>query len=103
MPVVDRLAPLREHAERNMRNRTFVLNEDGTTSSVKSGSVEDSRLNGGKPTLIPFVYDGRVVDVREAIDRAVESGIEFPAFNTNEEATRASRALSDSLFVGQLR
>jgi hypothetical protein len=66
-------------------------------SSVLSGSVEDPRLNGGKPTLIPFLYEGRQVDPIEAADRAVDSGRVWPSFKTNEEATAASKKLSSRL------
>lgn len=85
------------HARANAESGNTVTNEDGTVSSVRSGSVEDKRLNGGKPTLIPFVYEGRVVDVKEAVQRAVESKKVFPSFDTNEEATIISRQISGSL------
>lgn len=85
------------HARANFESGNTVANEDGTVSSVLSGSVEDKRLNGGKPTLIPFVYGGRDVGVKEAVRRAVESKKVFPSFDTNEEATIISKQISDSL------
>ena len=88
---------LRRHSHFNATNDGLVHNDDGSVSSVRSGSVEDKRLNNGRPTLIPFVYDGKVVDVKEAVKRAVESKGVFPAFDTNEEATAASIKISDSL------
>lgn len=85
------------HARSNKALNKTLGNEDGTTSSVRSGSVEDGNLNGGRPTLIPFIYDGKLVGVKEAIERAVQSGKTFPAFDTNDEATITSRQISDRL------
>lgn len=88
----------------NLKRHSFQNQISGNTkdnSSVKSGSVEDARLNDGKPTLIPFVYDGRILEgpdgQREAVDRAVDSGIVYPAFDTNDAATAASIKLSKRL------
>lgn len=84
----------------NLKRHSF---ENATTgnkmgnASVKSGSVEDARLNGGKPTLIPFLYKGRVVSPQEATDLAVASGRVWPSFNTNDEATAASKKISSNL------
>ncbi len=39
------------------RKRKTIQNEDGTTSSIRSMSVEDERLNEGRPTLIPSIWD----------------------------------------------
>jgi len=66
-------------------------------SSVLSGSVQDPRLNGGRPTLIPFLYDGRKVSPQEAVDLAIKSGRVWPAFDTNEAATAASQGVSHRL------
>ena len=66
-------------------------------ASIRSGSVEDSRLNGGKPTLIPFVHNGLLLSASAATDAAVASGKTFPAFDTNEQATVASKELSARL------
>jgi len=84
----------------NIKRHSFENKISGLgfgTSSVLSGSVEDPRLNGGKPTLIPFLYEGRQVDPIEAVDRAVASGRVWPAFKTNDAATAASKKLSSRL------
>ena len=88
----------------NLKRHSF---ENATTgnkmgnSSVLSGSVEDERLNGGRPTLIPFVYKGRVADKPgEAVELALASGRVWPSFDTNEAATKASKRISHRL--GQL-
>ena len=95
----DPLEPLRAHAQSNIDRGTTVRNPDGSTSTVRSGSVEDSRLNGGRPTLIPFVWEGRIVDPDEAIRRAIESGTAWPAFDSNDQATEASKLISESIRV----
>lgn len=84
----------------NIKRHSFENTVTGNTlgnASVRSGSVEDKRLNNGKPTLIPFLYEGRVVNVKEAVERAVESGRIWPAFDTNDEATMASKKISNRL------
>ena len=86
------LENLKRHSSENIARGTNVGNQ-----SVRSGSVEDERLNGGKPTLIPFVYDGRVVEIEEAVERAIKSKRQWPAFDTNEQATVASKRLSKSI------
>jgi hypothetical protein len=88
----------------NLKRHSFENQVSGRgrgNSSVLSGSVEDPRLNGGKPTLVPFLYEGRVVEGAEAVDRAVASGRVWPAFNTNDEATVASKKLSFRLGAQQ--
>jgi len=84
----------------NLKRHSFENATRGLTKgnqSVRSGSVEDERLNDGKPTLIPFFYDNKVVDAKEAVERALESGRVWPSFDTNKEATAASRSISDKL------
>ena len=84
----------------NLKRHSFENSVTGNklgNSSVKSGSVEDARLNDGKPTLIPFLYKGRIVEPQEAVELALQSGRVWPAFKTNDEATAASVKISSSL------
>lgn len=101
--VADPMGPLRQHATNNIRAGTVLRNEDGSTSTVRSGSVSDQRLNGGRPTLIPFIWEGKLVSQKEAVRRAVESGQQWPAFDSNEAATVASKGLSESIQPPQQR
>lgn len=94
---LDPMLPLRQHSQRSVKTGMTFTNPDGRVSSVRSGSVEDSRLNQGRPTLIPFLWDGKIVGTKEAIKRAIDSGQQWPSFDSNEDATRASRLLSESL------
>ena len=84
---------------------------DGSRSTEISVTIEDDRLNGGKPTNIPLLVRGqkRVEDllagkkptreqVRHAISRAanrVAGGAALPSYGTIEEATQAASARSD--------
>ena len=81
-----------------------VKNDDGTISTERSITIEDERLNGGRPTNIPTIWklDKKFIELPEgdegrdqAIDFAVQSGITFPSFNTIDEAVAAARARSD--------
>ena len=84
----------------NLKRHSFENTKTDNTlnnSSVLSGSVQDSRLNGGRPTLIPFLYEGRILEGAEAVDRAVASKKVWPAFDTNDEATEVSKRISHRL------
>lgn len=67
-----------DHSDDNIRtNKGFT--DDRGQHSVLSTTVFDKRLNDGKATLIPTVYDGREIkDQGEAIQRAVDSGKPWP-------------------------
>ena len=78
-------------------------NEDGTRSTERTITIEDSRINDGKPTNIPTIYmeDGKPVrgdesDSEGAINRALATGQEFEAFETIPEAVAAAQARSDA-------
>jgi len=85
----------------NLKRHSFENVKTGNTfknSSVLSGSVEDPRLNDGRPTLIPWLYEGRVLtDGNEAVELALASGRVWPAFDTNDEATEVSKRISSKL------
>ena len=49
------VSALKQHSLNNARDGKLLHNPDGTTSSVRSGSVNDGRLNNGQTTLIPFI------------------------------------------------
>jgi hypothetical protein len=92
------LENLKRHSFENTISGNGITRPDGQPgSSVLSGSIEDPRINGGKPTLVPFLYEGKVVGAAEAGDLAVASGRIWPAFKTNEEATAASKKVSSRL------
>ena len=71
-----------DHHFANIRDNKQVQNADGSMSSVKTIIVELD----GKPTIIPTIWDGRELPVREAVQRAIKSGKSWPQFDTNDEA-----------------
>jgi hypothetical protein len=90
-----------EHANQNIATGNAVSNKDGSTSTVKTISVDDGRLNGGKPTLIPTVWNGSIVSDSEAIEFAVSSGKAWPSFPSHDEATKAAKWISNKIRVKQ--
>ena len=73
--------PILQHHYENLANGTAVTNEDGSISTVFTVQVD---LNG-KPTLIPTVWEGRILPEEEAAQRAMESGIQWPTARSHEE------------------
>lgn len=85
-----------------------VPNEDGSVSTERSITVEDERLNGGRPTNIPTIYkvDGQIKELlgngqeiseeiaNQAVEHAVKTGEAYPAYNTIEEAVQAAQERS---------
>lgn len=63
-----------------------VNNPDGSASSERTITVEAAELNGGKPTLIPTLIRGKQLSDDEAIRFAIRSGLQFPSFNSLQEA-----------------
>ena len=61
-------------------------NKDGTFSTVVSTIISDNRLNNGRETVIPLLWDGKQVSHKEAIKRALKSGKKWPSADTVGEA-----------------
>lgn len=60
-----------------------VPNKDGTTSTLYQTSTEID----GKVYNIPTVWDGKILDPNDAIDRALKEGIDkFPSYGSEKEA-----------------
>ena len=90
------IAPLVAHGRSNIESGGAFRDERGY-HSILSTSVEDERLNEGRPTLIPSVYGGRQLEGDELINAALEGGQTWPAFDTNELATEASKRASSAM------
>jgi len=69
-------------------------NPDGSYSTEVSITVQDEKLNGGKPTNIPSLWGGKEVSREEAVDLAVKSGNIYVGFNSIAEAEAAAKAKS---------
>ncbi len=85
---------------RPFKGGEFIQNPDGSKSTEVTITVDDPRLNGGRPTLIPQLYKegGATVDLRgkprAAIEAAIRSGVKYPSFATFEEADSFARERS---------
>ena len=79
-------------------NRPILHNGDGSISTEESITVIDPRLNGGRPTNIPSIWDGqRTNSDDEAVTAALNSGQAFNSFESIEQAVAAARARSEML------
>lgn len=82
-----------DHSDTNLRTGKSFSDERGL-HSVLSITVSDERLNDGKPTLIPSVYDGGALPQPLAIKRAVKSGRTFPSRDSFAEIDRFAANIS---------
>jgi len=73
--------PILEHHYRTLAEGKGVRNEDGTVSTVYTMQVDID----GKPTLIPGLWNGEIVDEETAKKNAVNSGIQWPTAETHEK------------------
>ena len=73
-----------EHHYHNIANGKAYENEDGKLSTVKTIIVEID----GVETLIPTVWDGKIVDDQTAIRFALDSGIDWPKRSGKEAVKR---------------
>jgi hypothetical protein len=72
----------RHHYENLAGNKQYINPKTGRVSTVYTMQVDI----GGKPTLIPTVWDGEIIkDEEEATKRAIDSGINWPQRSTHEE------------------
>jgi hypothetical protein len=74
-----------------------IRNVDGSFSTRITATVTTSDLNDGRPTNIPTIWQGKKLSEAEAIRRAAESGIDFPAFESIDSAVTAAKELSESI------
>lgn len=78
----------------------YVRNPNGGWSSEISVTVEDPRLNGGKPTIVPslWVVDGKAkrVDEDTAADYAAASGLPFQGYDSIDAAEAAATSREDN-------
>ena len=76
-----------DHSQHNLDTGKYKLVGDDV-QTVYSATVEDYRLNSGKPTVIPLIWEGEERSVEEAIFRARLSDKKYPYAHTIEDANR---------------
>ncbi len=84
--------------------RSLVKNPDGTESSERTATVTDQRINNGRPTNIPTMFNGIQVDQERAIEMISaadgvdpETGEALPAHESIPTAVQAAKSRSDKL------
>lgn len=81
-----------QHSQNTIDSGKIVVHEDGRPSTIVTAGVEDHRLNEGKETIIPTLWEGKIYDLRIPEERetvvqfAVESGKTWPAASDLAEA-----------------
>ena len=86
--------------------RPVYKDRNGEYVTEKTVTITDDRINGGKPTNIPTVYNGKILSEDEAADLVVKSGGKDPitgrvleSFNSIEEAVKSAQSRSYGLGV----
>lgn len=70
--------------------------ENGSHMTEYSITVTDPRLNNGRPTNIPSLWERKIVDQDTAVDKALKSKKEYKSFDTIEEAVSDSERKSNA-------
>lgn len=96
-PSVDYGADNQPTGRVTREGRPILQNGDGSVSTERTITVQVDDLNGGKPTNIPTIWNGKPVSQDEAIANAVKSGQHFTAFNTVDDAVSAAKTRSNAL------
>lgn len=70
--------------------------ENGSHMTEYSITVTDPRLNNGRPTNIPSLWERKIVDQNTAVDKALQSKKEYKSFDTIKEAVSDSERKSNA-------
>ena len=81
---------LLEHSQNNLDRGGYKI-MDGGIATVFSQTVEADELNGGRPTVIPLIWDGEQRSTREAIFRSLLSGKTYPSADSIEGANKLAQ------------
>jgi hypothetical protein len=88
--------PITRHHYENLAAGKEFRHKDGNgkVSTVYTIQVEID----GIPTLIPTVWDGKIInDEREATDRAIASGIQWPQRDTHEKLRKFDQQIHENM------
>jgi len=93
MPNVMANDPVVKHHYETLKKGQEVV-QNGKTSTVVTMIVKDPRLNKGKPTLIPSLYDGKIYkNEYDAVTQALKTGVKYTSRDTVEELDLLDRRL----------
>ena len=77
--------PVVQHHYKTLKKGQEVV-QNGKTSTVVTMRVKDPRLNKGKPTLIPSLYNGKIYkNEYDAVTQALKTGIKYTSSDSMEE------------------
>ena len=95
MPNVMANNPVAKHHYETLKKGQEVV-QNGKTSTVVTMIVKDPRLNKGKPTLIPSLYDGKIYkNEYDAVTQALKTGVKYTSGDTVEELDLLDRRLHE--------
>ena len=82
-----------QHHYKNLATGSQVNNEDGTVSTVYTIQVDIE----GVPTLIPTVWDGQILNEKDAVRRARSSGVEWPTASSHSELRKFDQRIHKNM------
>lgn len=85
--------PILEHHYRNLAEGKAHKNDDGSISTVYTAQVDLD----GVPTLIPTVWDGKILKEEDAAKEAIKSGIKWPTAPTHTELRKYDEKLHEEM------
>ena len=86
------MEPILEHHYKNIKEGK-TISENGNTQTVLTRQVNHPELNKGKPTLIPLIYHGEELSEKQAIQKAIESGIKWTSADSHETLRKYDQEL----------
>jgi len=70
-----------KHHLQNLADKNYIENEDGSISTVKTIIVNID----GEETLIPSLWDGKILSPEDAAKKAIESGKNWPSISATKD------------------
>lgn len=88
--------PVFNHHVENLLTGNFVMNEDGTISTIRTIIMGD----GKNEYLIPTVWGGRILSDEEAFNKAMSTGIDWPKAPAGEAGIKYLEKLDRQIHSG---
>jgi len=87
-----------KHHFTNIATGKAKKNKDGSLSTVYTRQVDLPDETGKRvPTLIPSVYDGKILSEEDAVKRAVKSGKKWPTAKTHPELRKFDEKIHERM------
>ena len=85
--------PILRHHYQNLAENKAVVNPDGSVSTVYTAQIDVD----GVPTLIPTVWDGKILSFDDSAKKAADSGIRWPTATTHSELRKYDKKLHEEM------